>query len=85
VFQNFLCKYSNKVLPDNLEQVEFIMDECKKEKVDTNLDLVKVNINNKAILVKGENMDKQFVSIKDTIQYFNTLNIKIDRKALYLC
>lgn len=85
MFQNFLCKYSNKVLPDNLEQVEFIMDECKKEKVDTNLDLVKVNINNKAILVKGENMDKQFVSIKDTIQYFNTLNIKIDRKALYLC
>ena len=60
VFKNFLCKYSNKVLPDNLEQVEFIMDECKKEKVDTNLDLVKVNIKNKAILVKGENMDKQF-------------------------
>lgn len=60
------------------------MDECKKEKVDTNLDL-KVNIKNKAILLKGENMDKQFESIKDTIQYFNTLNIKIDRKALYLC
>jgi hypothetical protein len=73
VFPNFLCKYSNRVLPYNFEQVEFIMDECKKEKVDRNLDLVKVNIKNKAILVKGENMDKQFESIKDTIQYFNTL------------
>jgi hypothetical protein len=47
-----------------MEQVEFSMDECKKEKVDTNLDLVKVNIKNKAILVKGENMEPAVNNLK---------------------
>ena len=27
---------------------------------------------------------KEFESITDTIKYFNTLNIKLDRKTLYL-
>jgi CTP-dependent riboflavin kinase len=43
-----------------------------------------VNRKNKAILVKGENFEKEFESITDTIKYFGTLNIKLDRKALYL-
>ena len=41
VFHNFLCKYSNNVLPDNFEEVGLIIDEYKKLKVDTNLDSLK--------------------------------------------
>ena len=33
VFQNFLCKYSKKALPENFEQVGLIMDEYKKLKI----------------------------------------------------
>jgi hypothetical protein len=84
VFHNFLCKYSDKVLPDNFEQVGLIIDEYKKLKVDTGLGLLKVNRKNKPILVKGENFYKEFESITDTIEHFNSLNIKLDRKALYL-
>ena len=51
VFHNFLCKYSNKVLPDNFEEVGLIIDEYKKLKVDTELGLLKVNRKNKPILV----------------------------------
>jgi len=118
IFHNFLCKYSNKVLPDNFEEVGLIIDEYMKLKVDTELDLLKVNKKNKAILVflspdrkikmtpikkrrgppfffyglrspgailvKGESFEKEFESITDTIKFFNTLNVKLDRKALYL-
>jgi hypothetical protein len=84
VFHNFLCKYSNKVLPDNLDEVGLIIDEYKKLKVDTDLDLLSANRKNKPILVQGENFNKEFGSITDTIKYFNTLNIQLDRKALYL-
>ena len=84
VFHNFLCKYSDKILPDNFEQVGLIIDEYKKLIVDTDLDSLKVNRKNKPILVKGENFEKEFESITDTIKYFDTLNIKLDRKALYL-
>ena len=35
-------------------------------------------------LVEGKDFKKEFESIRDTIEYFNTLNIKLDRKALYL-
>lgn len=55
VFYNFLCKYSDKVLPDNFEEVGLIIDEYKKLKVDANSDSLKVNRKNKPILVKGEN------------------------------
>ena len=37
-----------------------------------------------AILVKGESFEKEFESITDTIKFFNTLNVKLDRKTLYL-
>ena len=60
------------------------MDEYKKCKLDTDLATLKVNRKNKPILVKGENFEKEFESITDTIKYFSTLNIKLDRKALYL-
>jgi len=84
VFQNFLCKYSDKILPDNFEEVGLIIDEYKALKVDTGLALLKVNGKNKPILVKGENFEKEFESITYTIEYFNSLNIKLDRKTLYL-
>jgi hypothetical protein len=41
VFHNFLCKYSEKVLTDNFEEVGLIIDEYKKFKINT--DLLKVN------------------------------------------
>lgn len=63
MFHIFLCKYSEKILPDNFEEVGLIIDEYKKLKVDTDLDLLKVNRKNKPILVKRENLaapDKSF-------------------------
>jgi len=84
VFHNFLCKYSENTLPDNFEEVGLIIDEYKKFKVNTDLDSLKINKKNKPILVKGENFEKEFESITDTIKYFDTLNIKLDRKSLNL-
>lgn len=48
VFHNFLCKYSDKALLDNFEEIGLIIDEYKKcrrtdTKEDTNLDSLKVN------------------------------------------
>lgn len=83
VFHNFLCKYSDNILPDNFEEVGLIIDEYKKLKVDTDLNSLKVNRYKKPVLVKGENFEKEFESITDTIKYFDTLNIKLDRKTLY--
>jgi hypothetical protein len=80
VFHNFLCKYSDKTLPDNFEEVGLIIDEYKKLKIDT--DSIEVNRKNKPILVKGEYFEKEFESIMDTVKYFDTLNIKLDRKTL---
>ena len=79
VFHNFLCKYSYKTLPGNFEEVGLIIDEYKKLKIDT--DSIEVNRKNKPILVKGENFEKEFESIMDTVKYFDTLNIKLDRKT----
>jgi hypothetical protein len=75
-----LCKYSDKVLPNNFEEVGLIIDEYKKLKID--LDSLEVNRKNKPILVKGVNLEKEFESITDTVKYFETLNIKLDRKTL---
>jgi hypothetical protein len=84
VFHNFLCKYSDKVLPDNFEEVGLIIDEYKKFKVDVDSDSFKINRKNKPILVKGDKFEKEFESITDTIKYFDSLDIKLDRKTLYL-
>jgi hypothetical protein len=83
VFHNFLCKYPDKTLPQNFEEVGLIIDEYKKSKVDT--DSLIINRKNKPILVKGDNICKEFDSITDTIKDFeDNLNIKLDRKTLYL-
>ena len=83
VFHNFLCKYSDK-LPDDFKQVGLIMDEYLKSKTD-NVSLKKFNRNNKPLIVKGINFEKEFESILATIRYFDSLNIKLDRKYLYIC
>lgn len=82
VFHNFLCKYSDNSLPKNFDEVGLIIDEYKKFKVDT--DSLIINRKNKPILVKGENLDKEFNSLTDTIKHFDNLNIKLDRKTLNL-
>lgn len=41
VFHHFLCKYSDKALPENFEEVGLIIDEYKKLKKD--IDSLKVN------------------------------------------
>ena len=52
VLHNFLCKYSEKTLPDNFEEVGLILDEYKKFvacAVNTDLDSLKINKKNKPI------------------------------------
>lgn len=82
VFHNFLCEYSDKLLPDNFEKIGLIIDEYKKSKI--NLNSFKVNKKNKPILVKSKNFEKRFKSITNSIIYFKTLGIKLDRKTLYM-
>ena len=67
-------------MPVYFEEVGLIIDEYKKLKV--NSDSLRVNKKNKRILVKGENFEKRFESIIDSIRYFETLGIKLDRKTL---
>ena len=38
-----------------------------------------------ARVVRGINFEKEFESILATIRYFDSLNIKLDRKYLYIC
>ena len=88
VFHNFLCKYSDKALPNNFEEVGWIIDEYKKaaaaQKIvpQSSNDSIKVNKKNKPILVRGQNFEKEFESIMVTVKYFDALNIKLDRKTL---
>ena len=57
----------------------------KKNKVDSSgAAILRPNRKNKSISVKGGDFEKDFESITDTIKYFDTLNIKLDRKTLYL-
>lgn len=81
-FHNFLAKYIDKNLSNNFTELGLIIDEYKKSK--PILDSLKTNKKNKPILVKGDKFEKEFSSITDTIKYFNSINIKLDRKNLYL-
>jgi hypothetical protein len=91
VFHNFLCKYSDKALPYNLEVVGLIIDDYKKAAGTLKIipqssnDSLKVNKKNKPILVRGQNFEKEFESIMGTVKYFETLNIKLDRNTLNNC
>jgi hypothetical protein len=80
-FYNFLCKYSDKSLPNDFEEVGFIIDEYKQSK---GINQVIENKKIKSVLVKGDNLNNVFNSITDTIKYFDSINVKLDRKTLYL-
>lgn len=60
MFHNFLCKYSDKALPNNFEEVGLIIDEYKKAGGTLKIvpkssnDSLKVNKKNKPILVRGQ-------------------------------
>ena len=62
MFHNFLCKYSDKALPNNFEEVGLIIDEYKKAGGTLKIvDSLKVNKKNKHILVRGKkNLKKNF-------------------------
>lgn len=81
-FHNFICKYNEKALPDNFEEIGLIIDEHKKYQ--DRSDLLILNKKNKPVLVKGNNFEKEFASITNTIEFFKAIKIKLDRKALFL-
>nr|YP_010180078.1 hypothetical protein LI423_mgp10 [Saprochaete ingens]QUX32946.1 hypothetical protein [Saprochaete ingens] len=79
-FHNFMCKYSDNILPNDFKEIGHIIDEYKQSK---DKDLVMKN-KKKPMLVKGDNFNIVFNSMTDTIKYFDSMNIKLDRKSLYL-
>lgn len=81
VFHSFLCKYSDKALPENFEEIGLIIDEYKKSKIEINL-VEEVNKKNKPVLVKGENFKKEFESITATVKYFKDINKILNKKVL---
>ena len=96
-FYNFICKYSDKELPNNFKEIGLIIDEysrsAPKLKSKEILALKYSNKKNKAILVKKVNLSsnentveeyKEFNSIVETILYFKNLGINLDRKTLYI-
>ena len=81
-FHHFLCKYSDSTKPDNFEEVGLIIDEYKKLWKQELVDIPKVNKKNRPVLVKGPDLKKEFETITDTIKYFESIGIKLDRKYL---
>ena len=81
-FHDFLCKYSDNTKPDNFEEVGLIIYEYKKLLNQELVVIPKVNKKNKPVLVKGPDFEKEFESITDTIKYFKSIGIKLDRKYL---
>jgi hypothetical protein len=81
VFQNFLCKYSDKAVPNNFEEVGLNIDDYKKAGVKNSTEKQKwfikskLNKQNKPILVRGHKFEKEFESIMVTVKYFDNLNI----------
>src|SRR5690606_29515571 len=86
VFHNFYCKYldeSDLVTSEERERIGLLIEEYKKNRV-SRATLEKVNKKNKPIIVKSisYNEEHSFLSIMDTIRYFETKGIKLDRKML---
>ena len=81
-FHHFLCKYSDSTKLDNFEQVGLIIDEYKKLWKQELVYIPKVNKKNRPVLVKGPYFEKEFETITDTIKYFMSIGIKLDRKYL---
>jgi len=94
VFHNFYCKYSDKsdlVSSAERERVDLLIKEYNKSKISA-ATIEKVNKKNKPIIVKvatetssdqaASNEEYSFLSIMDTVRYFETRGIKLDRKML---
>lgn len=87
-FYNFFCKYQEKSLPVNFDyeklklQLDLLMEEYKNKVV---VEPKKEdNKKNKGIIVKfiSDNTEKVFFSIMDTVRYYETKAIKLDRKSI---
>ena len=81
-FHHFLCKYSDNTKLNDFEEVGLIIDEYKKLWNQELVVIPMVNKKNKPVLVKGPDFEKEFESITDTIKYFESIDIKLDRKYL---
>jgi hypothetical protein len=82
-FHSFICKYSEKSLPVDFKYLDLLIEEYKNNKL--NLETIEpVNKKNKPLIVKSEDGNKEhtFFSIMDTIRYFESQGIKLDRKTL---
>jgi hypothetical protein len=85
LFHNFYCKYkdsSDLVISEERERIGLLIEEYKKNRVSRVIE--KVNKKNKPIIVKSISGSEEhsFLSIMDTIRYFETKGIKLDRKML---
>lgn len=97
VFHNFHCKYLDPSYLVNSnghcalqanhgeqEKIGLLIEEYKKNRLWQET-IEKVNKKNKPLMVKSisDNKELSFLSITDTIRYFETKGIKLDRKMLY--
>jgi hypothetical protein len=64
--------------------MSLLIEEYKKNKRDSSIK--PANLKNKSILIISchDNTERTFLSIMDTIRYYETLGIKLDRKTLYI-
>lgn len=73
-----------KSLPENFEVVNWLIEENKILQNNLRGSIEQLNKKNKPILVTyiKDNSQQKYLSITDTIRYFETLGIKLDRKTL---
>lgn len=83
-FHNFFCKYQEKSLPKNFDynKIDLLVEEYKNKVV--TYPKQEEYKKNKVITVNNldEQCEKVFFSIKDTINYCETIGIKLDRKSI---
>lgn len=93
VFHNFYCKYLDSSYHVNSvrsgkeqENLGLLIEEYKKNRISREA-MEEVNKKNKPFRVKSilDSREQSFLSITDTILYFETQGVKLDRKMLYIC
>jgi len=92
VFHNFSGKYldqhylvNNERCLGEKEKIGLYIEEYKKNRISSET-IKQVNKKNKPLIVKSisDYKEESFLSITDTIKYFETQGIKLDRKMLYI-
>lgn len=92
VFHNFYCKYLDSSYFVNSvrsgkeqEDLGLLIEEYKKNIISREA-IQQVNKKNKPFIVKSlsDSREQSFLSITDTIRYFETQGVKLDRKMLYI-